>query len=231
MRKRIVAFALVSLPLFAQTQTPCDQHSITVTGTGSAKIVPDRVSFTVGVYTHAPTVDEAFKTNNEKTHRVVDALKKHGVKSEEIQTSNFSISGANERFLPVKKSGYDVSNTVTVTREDPRSVSELIQYAVDAGANTAGNVTFFNSDPRTSRDRAIERAVTDARAQAEKLAALTGGTIAGVVTITTNEGAAERFTQNTLSYYEVDASTLAAPAIETGANTVTYSVTVTYALK
>ena len=227
MRKTFVAIAFVSLPLLAQMPTPCDQHSITVTGTGSAKIVPDRVAFTVGVFTNAPTVSEAFKTNNEKTHAVVNALKSHGVKDAEIQTSNFSIATAYDTDAARTRHGYNVSNTVTVTREDPNSVSELIQAAVDAGANEANGITFFNSDQNAARDRAIERAVKDARMQAEKIAAGVGGVVGKSLNVTT--GAVY---PNSFSFQATQELTVtAAPAVEIGTNTVTYSVTVTYELK
>src|SRR3989442_33225 len=84
--------ACLAVPVFGDP--PCDVHSITVTGTGTAKVVPDRVSFTVGVFTNSLSVSEAFRGNNEKTRRVVDALKQRGVKDIEIQTSNFSIASA-----------------------------------------------------------------------------------------------------------------------------------------
>jgi len=228
MNKKIVALVFVSLPLFAETP-PCDQHTVTVTGTGSVKIAPDRVSFTVGVFTNAPTVSEAFKTNNAKTHSVVDALKKHGVKDAEIQTSNFSIQTAYD-VDSMKRThyGYNVSNNVTVTREDPKSVSELIQAAVDAGANEANGVSFFNSDQNVARDAAIERAVKDARLQAEKIVAAAGGVLGKALAVTTN-AVPSVYPFNSVT--EMITVTAQAPAIEAGSNTVTYSATITYELK
>jgi len=227
MKKMIVTLAIVSLPLFAQTTPPCDQHSITVTGTGSVKIVPDRAAFTVGVSTNAPAVTVAFKTNNEKTHSVVDALKKHGVKDSEIQTSGFSIQTAYEVDAEKRtRKGYNVSNTVTVTREDPSSVSDLIAAAVDAGANEANGVTFFNSEPNAARNLAIERAVKDARAQADKLASAAGGIVGKAIGMSTGGVPTSGFA----AVQEITV-TAQGPAVELGTNTVTYSATITYELK
>lgn len=112
-------------------------------------VAPDRVAFTVGVFTNAPTVSAAFTANNEKTQRVIAALKARGVKPAEIQTSNFAIGAADEYVLSAtnKKQGYNVMNNVTVTREDPSAVSDLIHSTVDAGANEARNLRFFVADP------------------------------------------------------------------------------------
>src|SRR3954452_18953369 len=135
MRAILILTAFVALPVLADA--PCDLHSITVTGTGTAKVVPDRVSFTVGVFTNSASVSEAFKGNNEKTHRVVEALKQRGVKATEIQTSNFSIATAYDNYAAHKQTGYNITNSVTVTREDPKSAGDLIAVAVEAGANEA----------------------------------------------------------------------------------------------
>src|SRR5207253_8831968 len=68
------------------------QRTITVSGTGHAQLPPDRVSFSVGVATQRGSVADAFRENNDKTARVIGALKAHGVAAPEIQTSNFSIA-------------------------------------------------------------------------------------------------------------------------------------------
>jgi uncharacterized protein YggE len=231
MRAILVFTAFLALPLLADA--PCDVHSITVSGTGTAKVVPDRVSFTVGVFTNSASVSEAFKGNNEKTHRVVEALKQRGVKDTEIQTSNFSITTAYDNYAAHKLTGYNVTNSVTVTREDPKSAGDLIAVAVEAGANEANGVTFFNSDPTPARDRAIERAVKDARVQAEKLAAATGSTLGRATMIsTTLSGADMSNVSGWMRLHTVEEITVtSAPAIETGTSTISYSVTITYELR
>lgn len=220
--------AFLALPLFGDP--PCDVHSVTVTGSGTSRVVPDRVSFTVGVFTHSSSVAEAFKGNNQKTHRVIDALKKRGVKETEIQTSNFSLASAYDSESPQKRNGYNVSNSVTVTRENPQAVSDLIAAAVEAGANEARGITFYNSDPTAARDRAIERAVKDARAQAEKLAAVTGSTLGKTTVISTgNVTNVNGWMYNNVA--EAITVSAAGPAIEAGTNTVSYTVTITYELR
>jgi uncharacterized protein len=211
---------------------PCDDpNTIVVTGTGTALIVPDRVSFTVGVVTSSASVATAFQSNNEKTNAIVRALKRRQVRDTEIQTSNFSVDSPWDPETQRKSSRvYVVTNSVTVTREDPKAVSELIQAAIDAGANSASNLTFFNSNPAAARDRAIELAVRDARAQAEKLATSVGRGVGAALQIsTTFVPRMPGWRNNAVS--EAITVTAAAPTIEAGTNEVTYSVTVTWELK
>jgi uncharacterized protein YggE len=226
-----VAALLLSSTVAAQTTAPCpDQKMITVSGTGSARSVPDRVSFTVGVVTTSGSVAEAFHSNNEKTNRIVRALKSHGVKDSEIQTSNFSIDSPYDPKISAKNTHlFTVMNNVTITREDPKAVSELIQLAVDAGANSASNLVFFNSNPTAARDRAIELAIGDARAQADKIAAGVGRTVGAALLITS--AAVPSGQPWNFAVREEITVTAAAPAIETGTTDVSYTVTVTYELK
>ena len=96
--KRFLVFGLLSIASrgFAQpaTQPPREsgmQETVSVTGTGRAMLTPDRFSFTVGVHTTAPTVEDAVNQNNARTANVISALKKAGATDQEIRTSNFSI--------------------------------------------------------------------------------------------------------------------------------------------
>ena len=212
--RKILTLFLLALPLFA------DEKSITVTGRGSVSVVPDRVSFTVGVFTNAPTVSESFNMNSAKTRRVIEALKAHGVRDAEIQTSTFSINSAMDSKTN-RPAGYNVENSVTVTREDPKIVSELIQAAVDAGANRANGVQFFASDERPARARAIERAVEDARVQAEKLAAAAG----------VNVGHAIKIEREALPGVSGFITMSAESILAQGTVDVSYAVTITYELK
>ncbi|HET7434156.1 MAG TPA: SIMPL domain-containing protein [Thermoanaerobaculia bacterium] len=224
MRKTaLVVLALFALPLLAAED---NRNTITVTGSGNVKVAPDRVSFTVGVMTTKPTVREAFAENNAKTQRVVDALKARGVKAPEIQTSNFSVSQeTNDMGRPTGR--YVVSNMVTVTREDPKGVSDLLQAAIDAGANEAGNLRFFISNPSEAQNRALEKAYRDARASAERLAAVAGKALGDAMTITTAP-AYFGYAQNNVAE---NITVTAAPAIETGVVDTNASVTVTFELK
>jgi uncharacterized protein YggE len=225
----LFAATLAPTPVNAQT-APCDQKTVTVTGSGMARLTPDRVSFTAGVATSAKTVGEAFAANNAKTRHVIDALKAHGVAAADVQTSNFSIDSPYDPKLGQKRADlFVVSNSVMVTVRNIAATSVLVQAAVDAGANQVANLTFSNSNPAVARDRAIELATADARAQAEKLAAAVGRTLGGALTVTTM--AANEYALRNNSVSEAITVTASAPDIEAGSNTVGYSVTITYELK
>jgi uncharacterized protein YggE len=191
-----VAFCASLAQAQTATQSPRDAaapETVSVTGTGHATLVPDRFTFTVGVQTQAPTVEEAVNANNAKIGAAVAALKKAGATDAEVRTAGFSIypqqdysQGQMPRLL-----GYQVSNSVTVTKKQIGEAGRLLQVAIAAGVNTAGGIQFEVSDPTRGRDQGLKNAFDDARAKAALLAAAAGRTLGRAVAITEGTGGGE----------------------------------------
>ncbi len=189
--------ALISAAAGAQTAgAPPRQEApvemISVTGTGRVKLSPDRVRFNVGVETTASTPSEALAQNNRNIEKVIAALKKAGAKSDEIQTSNFSIYPQFE-YVENRRPriiGYQVVNNVTVIRESTADAGKLLQAAVDAGVNQASGLTFFVADETRARQEGLRKAFADAKAKAETLASAAGRSVGRAVAITEGSGQA-----------------------------------------
>ena len=133
----------VALLLLAATEgpqaarEPPPPDTIAVTGAGAATLAPDRVTFTVGVESMAPSVQAAVDENNARIGAVLAALKKEGATEKEIRTAGISISPQMDyqQGRAPRVAGYQVSNRVTVTRSDFANVGRLLQASIDAGAN------------------------------------------------------------------------------------------------
>lgn len=187
----IVATLLsASVPMGAQPvpapREPAWMESVSVSGTARTSVTPDRVTFTVGVQTAAPTVEDATNENNRKIAAVVAALRKAGATDKEIRTSNFSIypqQDYSEQGKPPRITGYQVMNNVTITREKIGDAGRLLQAAVNAGVNTSSGLTFVVSDPSRGRDEGLRAAFADARAKASALAQAAGRTLGRAVSI------------------------------------------------
>ena len=162
-------------------EAPSTANTITVMGTSSVRVPTDRVVFSVGVESQAPDAREAFATNSRKVEAVVSALRGKGVQAKEIQTSDLDISSRDERGEKIQ--GYRVSSMVTVTREDPNGVADLLQTAVSAGANQAGGLRFSVADPAKLQSRGLELAFQNARAKAEALAGQAKRSVGTVVSV------------------------------------------------
>ena len=185
---RIFAAALVLLsPVLVNAEpasTPAAE-TVSVSGLAKVKLIPDRAIFTVSVETSAKTAGEAVQQNNGTIEQVIVALKKAGATGQEIQTSNFSIFPQQEytENRRPRVVGYQVSNSLTVTRATVNDAGKLLQAAVDAGANQAGGLSLAVSDPSRGREEALPRAFQDAKAKAETLAKAAGRTVGRALSI------------------------------------------------
>jgi hypothetical protein len=174
-------------------------RSITVVGRGEVKAKPDVATVNLGVEVTAPTVGEAMTEANARMKTILAAMKDLGIADKDIQTSNFSINFERRdptapvvtEATPGAKSGgaqsvpgvYRVNNMVQVTVRDLDNVGDVLDAAVEAGANNVWGVSFSLDDTAALEGEAREKAVQDARARAESLAKLNGVTVGDVIAI------------------------------------------------
>ena len=232
----ILAFAA---PLFGQPASNAPREgaiidTVSVAGTGRVRLQPDRFSFTVGVQTQAPTVEEAVNENNTRVNAVIAALKKAGATPEEIQTSGFSIypqQDYSQGNLP-RLLGYQVSNNIAVTKKQIGEAGKLLQAAVGAGVNTSSGLSFSVSDPQRGRDQGLRAAFDDARAKATLLASAAGRTLGQALAITegTEPVPFPRPLRGAVQSMAMKAQVSEVP-VESGTDELTFTVSVVFALR
>jgi uncharacterized protein len=241
MTRAIVAAVILAIALPLAAQTPGGPprpgflaETVTVSGTGKSIVTPDRFAFTAGVQTSGPSVDDAVQQNNRITAAVIAALKKAGTTDGEIRTSGFSVYPQMDygegRKTPTV-TGYQVSNSVTVTKSTAASAGQLIQVAVNAGANQVSGLEFTVADPAKGRDAGLQRAFADAKAKASVLAVAAGRALGR--TLTVNEGGIEpppRPIYTRAMAAQAGAAGTDVP-VESGTQETTYNVTVVFELR
>jgi len=205
---------------------------ISVTGTGTSQVSPDRVTFNVGVQTVEDTVDLAVNQNNAKVAAVIAALKKAGATDKDIRTANFFISPQqqynNNGQLP-RIIGYQVSNMVFVSRNDVASAGKMLQAAISAGVNQASGLSFELSDPSKGRDEGLRAAFNDARGKASVLAQAAGRTLGRALSIT--EGARADVPRPMPMAKMAMAEAVSEVPVESGTSSMSYTVSVVFELR
>jgi hypothetical protein len=180
----------------AQTTTPAPEgqkvtRTVSVTGSGKAILTPDIAYVTIGVHTENKNASEAVSANNSQTEKVIAAIKQQGVDEKDIQTTNFSIYPQQQYDPNGKPTGeitYIVDNSVYVTIRDLDKVGDVLDAAVQAGANSISGIQFDVADKTEALSEARQAAVNDARAKAEELATAAGVTLGDVQTISEGTG-------------------------------------------
>jgi uncharacterized protein YggE len=186
----IAAFAGVFQPSGARSAPAADTSSggITVLGTGSANVTPDRASFAFGAVSQAATANAALTASSQSVARVIAALKKAGVAQADIQTSDVSLSPRmNDNGNAIV--GYTASNTVTANVRKIGDAGDIVDAAVGAGANQVYGPNLLASDQDAAYRNALKAAVAEARTKAETLATAANSTLGKITAIVEGGGA------------------------------------------
>ena len=227
-----LAASLAAQPATLPPRESGTPETVSVTGTSRVSLTPDRFSFNVGVQTQAPTVEEAVNENNSRVAGVIAALKKAGATDQEIRTSGFSVYPQQNyvQGQPPRVIGYQVSNSVTVTKKQIAEAGRLLQVAINAGVNEASGLQFEVSDLARGRDQGLRAAFDDARAKAALLAQAAGRGIGRAITIT--EGAEPIGPRPmVMARTMAKAEAVSQVPVESGSSELTYIVSVVFEMR
>ncbi|WP_096273098.1 SIMPL domain-containing protein [Paucisalibacillus globulus] len=162
-------------PYFRQSfPTRQNQRKVTLYGEGSVMAQPDQATIVLGVITENRNLQQAQQTNATETTNVINAILNSGVPRENIQTSEFRID-IDYDFQDGKQvfRGYRVTNLLTITVEDIEKVGEIVDIAVNNGANTVRNINMTVSN----QDRYYQRALANAIKNAQEKSLLVADTL------------------------------------------------------
>jgi uncharacterized protein len=161
--------------------------TITVVGEGRVTIQPDIARITLGVDAVQPTVKQASTEARQTMDAVVKAVKAQGVADKDIQTASFNIyverTRPNDNPTGPEEVRYHVNNSVNVVVRDLDKVSNVLDGAIEAGANNVYGVNFSVENTAEVEAQAREAAVTDAQRRAQDLARLNGVSVGNVIAI------------------------------------------------
>lgn len=181
--------ALPAAPTNAQG-TPETRRVITVTGVGNVSITPDVGYLRLGVDVANPDLAAALTEVRTKMDAVLAAIKAEGVTDADIRTDQYSVF-REDRFAPgdnAPQPTYRVMNIVRVSVRDITKIGDVLNRAVEAGANAIQNVEFGVADVRPTETQARKLALTDAEARAKELAASIGATLGQVLSVQETAG-------------------------------------------
>ncbi len=153
-------------------------RTLTVTGVGKVSLSPDIAYINIGVHTDRPSATEAVSQNTADTQRLIDALKTAGVDAKDLQTTNFNIwQNSRSEQDGTTTMSYAVDNTVSVTIRKLDKLGDLLDTAVNAGANNINSIQFDVVDKTEALSSARFEAVKAANTQATELASAAGVTL------------------------------------------------------
>jgi hypothetical protein len=216
-----------------------EANNINVSSEAEVAATPDVAKFTFSIVTEGgKDVAEVQKENASKSNAVVDSLIALGIEKEDIKTA-YSVDPRYQYFQckddgecpPRETVGYTATQTVTVKSRNFEKVGEVLNAAVESGANEISQLSYSIEDPTEVQNQAREIAIEKAKEKAESLAKAGDFKLGKLVAISDSEyGTNER-----MEYSMMDSavSTKAEGFVPTqpGTQDVKVSVTLTYRIK
>ncbi|MCQ1538877.1 DUF541 domain-containing protein [Methanocalculus taiwanensis] len=228
----LLVFSLIVLPVSAETTS--NERVINTQGTGTITTTPDRVEISVAVMTEHADVRAAQRENAVKMNTVMNALKNAGITSDDIKTTGYSIYQVTKdgsSVFPTERQAqvYRVTNTLMITLKDTTKAGDIIDIAIENGANNVNYISFTLSDEKQAsfRAEALKEAVAQSRSDADVVAASLGLSVRDVKEVTIGGGYYPTSARYDSMMYAAGMEKAATP-IEAGEVTVSATVSITY---
>jgi uncharacterized protein YggE len=158
------------------------ERSVTVTGSGTARAVPDRSRWSFGVQARGDTASATLRSVSTQMAKLLAALRGAGVAKADLQTQNVSL-GVRENEDGTKIVGYSASQSVSATLKSLATAGAIVDAAVEAGATDVNGPDLSPSSTAALEEQALQAAFDDAQAKARALAEKAGATLGRAVTI------------------------------------------------
>ena len=209
-------------------------RTISVSAEGKITTKPDIALINLSVVTQSKTVKAVTQDGNVKMTQVIDAVKKLGIKSEDITSSQYNLYP--DYVYPDKQSprisGYSLNQQIQVKVRDLTSVDDVLDAGINAGANQIGQLTFDIDDPSGVKKQAREKAFETAKEKAQEMAKAAGVKLGRVVTFSEDNNYYQPVYANySMKAMDSAAGAVPAPSIEPGSKDVSLSVSVTYEIE
>jgi hypothetical protein len=175
-RPVVAAFLMALLAVPAAGQDTADRV-VRVSGEGTVSVAPDRATVRFGVVTRSPDPEEARSENAEASRQAMNAVRELGIAEGRIRLQSLQLQRRRE-FDPetrrTEERGFEATRTVVVEVDSLARVPALVARVVQQGANRLDGIEYGLTDRTPVRNRALERAATDAREKARRLVGALG---------------------------------------------------------
>lgn len=213
--------------------------TITVSGTGEVLATPDIATFDFTVSQEAMTVADAQKKATDSSNAILAYIKKAGVEDKDVKTLSYTIYPRYDYVGgTVYSSGkqvlaaYVVSQTVEVKVRKLDQAGDLLTGIGGLGATNLSGLTFSVDKEKDLQNQARDKAIIDAKAQAQSLAKSLGVSLVRIVSFNESNNNYPR----PVYYAKMDSvgmgtSAVSTPQLPTGENKISSDVTITYEIR
>ena len=150
----------------------CEKRILKVNGKGMVEAEPDMVLISVGVITKDKNSENAQNLNEEISKKLINAMLQLGITKEDIKTISYTIFPEYD-YIEGKQIliGYNVTHNLEIKVREVKMAGQVINTAVQNGANQINRVDFTLEDAKYHYNRALKLALKDAATKAQAITA------------------------------------------------------------
>jgi uncharacterized protein YggE len=224
-------------------------NTITLSGHGEVKAVPDIANVFFSIRKDGKTVKEAQDAVALVEKSALDFLKNSNVAEKDIQTSNASFNPkyefvtdtkllvpCNEFGCPPRPgknviTGYEASESITVKIRNTDDVGKIMQGLGGLGVTDLNGPNFTIDNEDSLKAQARKKAIDDARVKADVLSKDLGVTLGRIANFSESGNNGPIFFGKAFSATDSAAVAPAPAQIPAGENTISSDVTITYEIR
>jgi uncharacterized protein YggE len=167
--------------------SPAENRTITVAGSGDVDVAPDAAIVRLSVEASGTDAGNVSDTLATKAERLRERLQEFGVDASAIQTRHYDVRTDRPERDREGEEHYVGQQSLEVTLSDVDRAGDLIDAAVEGGADEIHGVEFtLSADERDEvRDQALRAALENARDEASVLATASALDVSGIQSIST----------------------------------------------
>ncbi len=207
-------------------------QGLVATGTATVSAEPEIVQVTFGVDLRGDDPATVVNEAAQKINRAIAAARELGVADKDIQTTGYSVWVETvydpQTGQPTGQVVYHASHFVMATLRDLSKTGNLLAAVIEAGANSISGVNFTVENPDALVKEARQKALENARTQAEQTAQVLGISLGKPVLVTEGGGYP---VAPVMRLEGVGGGGVEAHSISPGAFSVTVSVQVVYEIR
>lgn len=223
-------------------------NTISISGEGEVFAPPDIARVSFSVREEAKKVADAQAKTSAKVKAALVAVRNLGVKDKDIKQASYGSYPKYEytdipgvcpntySYCPPRQgkqviSGYEVSQTVTLTLRDLDKASGIVDALAQVGVTETRGPDFGIDNEDILKATARKQAIDKARTKAETLARDLGVSLVRIVSFSEGGGEYPSYRGLTLGMFSKDSATEALPELPKGDEKITSQVTVTYEIR
>lgn len=182
----VVALCAVTAAARVQEHREGNEPEVVATGAGRIEVDPEMARIDIRVRGFGDTIDKAAEVCASNYRHLLDTLASAGYGCERVITRHLDTYEELDREKRRKIIGHWFIRELYIETKDLDEILEIARYVMYSGVATANVTWLLSSRADSERRKALADAVSDARIEAEAMAASAGGELGELIELTTD---------------------------------------------